>query len=92
MPVTIRIPTPLRPFTDQRASVEVDGATIGELLNQLATIHSGLRPHLFGADGSLRSFVNVYLNDEDVRLMSWLDTEVSDGDTLLILPAMAGGA
>ena len=70
MPNTIHIPTPLRPFTDKKESVEVDGKTVGELLADLTTRYDGLRKHLYADDGRLRNFVNVYLNDEDVRYHS----------------------
>ena len=71
--------------------IQVTGATVSEVLDALYEQHPAVRPQLQSPDGELHKFVNVYLNDEDVRLLSWLDTEVADGDTLLILPAMAGG-
>ena len=91
MAVIVRIPTPLRPFTAQQASVEIDGATVGQILERLTTQFAELRPHLFGADGSLRSFVNVYLNDEDVRYLDKERTAVSAKDTISIVPSVAGG-
>ena len=69
MPNTIHIPTPLRPFTEKRESVEVTGATVGELLADLTKQYEGLRKHLYADDGRLRNFVNVYLNDEDIRYL-----------------------
>ncbi len=92
MPNKILIPTPLRPFTDKQESVEVAGSTVGELLGQLTTKHEGLKKHLYTDDGKLRSFVNVYVNDEDIRYLGKLDTAVRGGDTVSILPAVAGGA
>jgi adenylyltransferase/sulfurtransferase len=92
MPVTVRIPTPLRPFTDQRAAVDVDGTTVGQILETLATTYTGLRPHLFGPDGSLRSFVNVYVNDDDVRYLEKERTPVRSTDTVSIVPSVAGGS
>ena len=92
MPVTVRIPTPLRPFTEQRASIEIDGATVGDILRQLTTTFDGLRPHLYGADGSLRNFVNVYVNDEDVRYLQKEQTPVQPTDTVSIVPSVAGGS
>jgi adenylyltransferase/sulfurtransferase len=92
MPNTIHIPTPLRPFTDKKESVEVSGATVGELLKDLTTRHDGLKKHLYTDDGRLRNFVNVYLNDEDIRYLNALDTAVNDGDSISILPALAGGS
>jgi adenylyltransferase/sulfurtransferase len=92
MPNTIHIPTPLRPFTDKKESVEVSGATVGELLKDLTTRHDGLKKHLYTDDGRLRNFVNVYLNDEDIRYLQREQTPVKPGDTLSIVPSVAGGA
>ncbi len=91
MPNTIHIPTPLRPFTDKQEAVQVDGATVGELLTDLTTRHSGLRKHLYTDEGRLRNFVNVYLNDEDIRYLQKEQTPVKPGDTLSIVPSVAGG-
>jgi adenylyltransferase/sulfurtransferase len=88
----ILIPTPLRQFTAKQDSVTVPGATVGEVLTALTTEYPDLRKQIFTEEGKLRSFVNVYLNDEDVRVLDGLDTAVGEGDTLVILPAMAGGA
>src|SRR5574339_237650 len=92
MPNTINIPTPLRPFTDKKESVEVSGATVGELLADLTTRYEGLRKHLYADNGKLRNFVNVYLNDEDIRYLQKEATPVKSGDTLSIVPSVAGGA
>ena len=92
MPNTINIPTPLRPFTDKKESVEVSGATVGELLADLTTRYEGLRKHLYADSGKLRNFVNVYLNDEDIRYLQREQTPVKAGDTLSIVPSVAGGA
>ena len=89
---TINIPTPLRPFTDKKESVEVSGATVGELLSDLTTKYDGLRKHLYTDEGKLRNFVNVYLNDEDIRYLQKEQTPVKTGDTLSIVPSVAGGA
>ncbi|MGE0592824.1 MAG: molybdopterin-synthase adenylyltransferase MoeB [Vicinamibacterales bacterium] len=89
---TVQIPTPLRPFTDKLEAVEVSGATVGELLNDLTTRYAGLRKHLYADDGRLRNFVNVYLNDEDIRYLQKEQTPVKPGDTLSIVPSVAGGA
>ena len=88
----ILIPTPLRPFTGKQDAVEVEGATIGELLANLTTKHEGLKPHLYNEQGKLRSFVNVYLNDEDIRYLEKDKTPVKPGDTISIIPSVAGGA
>jgi sulfur-carrier protein adenylyltransferase/sulfurtransferase len=89
---TIHIPTPLRPFTDKKESVEVSGATVGDLLKDLTTRYDGLRKHLYADDGRLRNFVNVYLNDEDIRYLQKEQTPVKPGDSLSIVPSVAGGA
>src|SRR3984893_11499071 len=88
----ILIPTPLRPFTGKEDAVEVDGSTIGELLANLTTKYEGLKPHLYNEQGKLRSFVNVYLNDEDIRYLEKEKTVVKPGDTISIIPSVAGGA
>src|SRR6478735_6142367 len=87
----ILIPTPLRPYTDKQEAVEAHGATIGELLADLTKRHSGLKAHLYNEQGKLRSFVNVYLNDEDIRYLQKEQTPVSAGDTISIIPSVAGG-
>src|SRR4026209_2079738 len=92
MPNTIHIPTPLRPFTNTNESVEVTGATVGELLADLTKKYEGLRKHLYADDGRLRNFVNVYLNDEDIRFLQMEKTPVKPGDSLSIVPSVAGGA
>lgn len=91
MAVKVQIPTPLRPFTDKLDTVELDGATVGELLAGLTTKFSGLRKHLFADDGKLRSFVNVYVNDEDIRYLQKDQTPLKPGDTVSIIPSVAGG-
>src|SRR5215510_12564477 len=88
----ILIPTPLRPYTDKQEAVEAHGATIGELLADLTRKHSGLKAHLYNDQGKLRSFVNVYLNDEDIRYLQKEQTPVSPGDTISIIPSVAGGS
>lgn len=91
MSVTVQIPTPLRRFTDEQAVVTVEGGTVGEALASLVDKHRALEPHLF-ADGKLRSFVNVFLGDEDVRFLQRDRTPLSAGDRLSIIPSIAGGA
>jgi len=88
----IHIPTPLRPFTDKKEAVEVSGKTVGELLADLTKRHEGLRKHLYTDEGKLRNFVNVYLNDEDIRYLQREQTPVKPGDSLSIVPSVAGGA
>ena len=87
----ILIPTPLRPFTDKQDSVDVTGATVGELLADLTQKHTGLKAHLYNEQGALRSFVNVYVNDEDIRYLAKENTPTKDGDTISIVPSIAGG-
>jgi sulfur-carrier protein len=88
---TVKIPPVLRTHTDGRSEVEVDGATVGEVLSSLADAHPATRGQLFADDGELNRYVNVYLNDEDVRVLNGLDTAAGESDTVVILPAMAGG-
>ena len=90
MAIQVRIPTILRTYTGGAKSVEGSGSTLGELLINLDAEHGGLRDRLVDGD-NLRRFVNVYLNDEDVRFLGGLETPVSDGDTVTVLPAVAGG-
>jgi molybdopterin converting factor small subunit len=87
---TIRIPTPLRPYSGGQSSVQVSGETVGAVLADLTSQHPDLRPHLFEND-KLRSFVNVFLNEEDVRYLDGAETAVSETDTLMIIPSIAGG-
>lgn len=89
---TVRIPPVLRPSVGGEREVDAAGAKVGEVLESLATDHPDTRGQLFGENGDLNRYVNVYLNDEDVRVLDGLDTAVSEGDTLVILPAMAGGS
>jgi MoaD family protein len=88
---TVKIPPVLRARTDGEAQVAAGGETVGEVLEALAEAHPETRDQLFADDGSLNRYVNVYLNDEDVRVLDGLETPVSDADTVVILPAMAGG-
>jgi adenylyltransferase/sulfurtransferase len=90
--VTVKVPTPLRPFTGGHAEVAVEGSTVGGLVRELATEHPGLQRHLFTPDGKIRSFVTVYLNDEDVRYLQKDATPVKEGDIVSIVPAIAGGS
>jgi MoaD family protein len=88
---TIRIPPVLRPFVGGEKELTAEGSSVGEILRDLAARHPQTESQLFAPDGELNRYVNVYLNDEDVRVLEGLQTNVSDGDTLVILPAMAGG-
>jgi len=87
----ILIPTPLRQFTEKQSTVECAGATVGEVLAALVTRFPDLRKNLYSDEGKLRSFVNVYLNDEDIRYIKKEASPVVDADTLSIVPSIAGG-
>jgi adenylyltransferase/sulfurtransferase len=91
MPNTILIPTPLRPYTGKQEAVQVEGGTVAELLTDLTRRYDGLRTHLFNDAGELRSFVNIYVNDEDIRYLDKAQTRVKPGDTISIIPSVAGG-
>ena len=86
----IRIPTPLRAFTDGAADIDVAGGTVGEALTNLVDQHPELRAHLFNED-ELRSFVNIFIGDEDIRFLQGLDTEIEASESLRIIPSIAGG-
>jgi molybdopterin converting factor small subunit len=88
---TVRIPPVLRPSVGGEKELDADGTSVGEILNAVAERHPQTRPQLFSPDGGLNRYVNVYLNDEDVRVLDGLETQVGESDTLVILPAMAGG-
>jgi adenylyltransferase/sulfurtransferase len=90
--MTIHIPTPLRAYTNGQESITVDAGTVSGALEALVTAHPALKNNLYGADGKLRSFVNVYLNDEDIRYLNMKeDSPVSPSDELTIIPSIAGG-
>ena len=91
MATKILIPTPLRPYTDKKDAVDAEGKTVGELLVNLTTKHAGLKAHLYNEQGRLRSFVNVYVNDEDIRYLQKERTLLKPGDTISIVPSIAGG-
>ena len=92
MAVKVTIPTPLRVFAGKNDSADVSAGTVGEALNALTTKHADLKKHLFTEDGKLRSFVNVYVNDEDIRYLQKEATPTKDGDTISIVPSIAGGS
>ena len=91
MPVQVRIPTILRPDAGGQAVVEANGATLGDIFDDLVARFPALKDKVITEDGQLHKFVNVYVNDDDVRYLDKLDTKVSDSDTVSILPAVAGG-
>lgn len=92
MSIEIRLPTALRAFADKQEKITVEAKTAGEALDKLYAKHERLKQQLMTSDGKLRSFVNVYVNDDDTRDKQGLATPVKDGDTLLIVPAIAGGS
>jgi len=89
---TVRIPPVLRPSVGGEREIEAAGVNIGEVLKSLVEAHPATKEQIFAADGALNRYVNVYLNDEDVRVLDGLDTSVGESDTVVILPAMAGGS
>lgn len=91
MPVKVMIPTPLRAYAGKQESVELQAGTVGEALAVLTGKYADLRKHLYAEDGRLRSFVNVYVNDEDIRYLQKDQTQVREGDTISIVPSIAGG-
>ena len=89
--IKVQIPTPLRQYSEKQNSVDVQATTVGDAMNALTAAHPDLRRHLYTDEGKLRAFVNLYLNEEDIRYMQKEATEVKDGDTLYIVPSIAGG-
>lgn len=89
--VSVRLPTVLRPAANGQSAVAVGGATVGEVVKSLVAEYPGLEPNLIDETGAIRKFVNVYINDEDIRFLDKLETEVAGGDEVTILPAVAGG-
>ena len=91
MAVEVRIPTVFRKFTDGSPTVQLEAGSIADLVDQLEARHPGMREQLLTSEGQLHRFVNVYVNDEDARYLDKLDTKVADGDTVSLLPSVAGG-
>jgi molybdopterin converting factor small subunit len=89
--VTVRIPTPLRAATGGQSSAQVDGGTVGEVFAALTAAHPDVRERILDDSGKVRRFVNVFVDDEDIRFLQGLDTAVPDGGTVSIIPAVAGG-
>ncbi|MDE2313628.1 MAG: MoaD family protein, partial [Elusimicrobia bacterium] len=92
MKVQVHVPTALRQYADKKEVVELEGATVGAVLDALTGRYAALKKHLVGDDGRLRHFVNVFLNDQDIRHLQGAQTPVKDGDVLLIVPSIAGGS
>ncbi len=91
MAVTVRIPTTMRPLSGGASTVSVDGANLRDVLAALDSAHPGFKDRLFDVEGALHKFVNVFVSDDDVRYLQGLDTPVKDGDTVSLIPAVAGG-
>jgi molybdopterin converting factor small subunit len=91
MPVKVMIPTPLRQYANKQQAVEVQAWTVGDALKAVLAQHTDLKKHLYNDEGKLRSFVNVYVNDDDIRFAQKEATPVKDGDTISIVPSIAGG-
>jgi molybdopterin converting factor small subunit len=91
MPITLLIPTALRTFTDHRAEVTAEGRTVGEALAAFASTYPDLRPHLYDEKGAPRSFINIFLGERNIKTLNGLETPVADGDTVRLIPAIAGG-
>ena len=91
MPIKVMIPTPLRAYTDKSDAVFLEGKTVGEIMQKLTTQHDQLRKHLYAENGTLRNFVNVYVNNEDIRYLNNEATHVNETDVVSIIPSIAGG-
>jgi len=91
MAVTVRIPTPLRKFTNDHAEVSVDGSAVGEVIDNLEAQHAGIKEKIADESGAIRRFVNIYVNEEDIRFLDGPATPLKDGDQVTIVPAIAGG-
>ena len=88
---TLRIPTPLRPYAAGQSEIKIQGSTVADALDELVHSYPALRQHLFSEAGDLRAFVNLYINDEDIRHLQGVQTPIGEGDRLLLIPSIAGG-
>ena len=91
MPVSVHIPTPLRKLTGSQAEVQIDAVSVGELVENLEIAHAGIKEKLVDDSGEIRRYVNIYVNDEDIRFLDGKETELKEGDSVSIVPAIAGG-
>jgi len=91
MPVTVHVPTPLRKLTDSKAEVAVEAGTVAELVTNMDGSYNGIGEKLLDENGAIRRYVNLYVNDEDIRFLDGMDTPLKDGDSISIVPAIAGG-
>ena len=90
--IRVRVPTPLRPMTGGKSEVEMEGQTVAQLIENLGAAHPGLKERLYDEKGEVRRFINIYVNEEDIRFLTGTDTPLKDGDEVSIIPAIAGGA
>jgi len=90
--IKVRIPTPLRPMTGGKSEVEIAGATVSEIIENLGSAHPGIKERLYDEQGEVRRFINIYVNEEDIRFLTGKDTPLKDGDEVSIIPAIAGGS
>jgi molybdopterin converting factor small subunit len=91
MAVSLLVPTALRGFTDRKAELSLNGATVAEVLAALVSLYPDIKPHMFDENGALRAFLNVFVGEVNIKGTGGLDTKVKDGDTLMLVPAIAGG-
>ncbi|MFA9561888.1 MAG: ubiquitin-like small modifier protein 1 [Nitrospirota bacterium] len=89
--IKVRIPTPLRPMTGGKNEVEIAGNTVAEIIDNLGTAHPGIKERLYDEEGEVRRFINIYVNEEDIRFLTGKDTPLKDGDQVSIIPTIAGG-
>ena len=90
--IRVRVPTPLRPMTGGKSEIEIEGSTIAQVIDNLGAAHPGLKERLYDEKGEVRRFINIYVNEEDIRFLTGKDTPLKDGDEVSIIPAIAGGA
>ncbi|MCA9452568.1 MAG: MoaD/ThiS family protein [Nitrospiraceae bacterium] len=89
--IKVRIPTPLRPMTGGKSEVEIAGNTVSEIIDNLGSAHPGIKERVYDEQGEVRRFINIYVNEEDIRFLTGKDTPLKDGDEVSIIPAIAGG-
>jgi molybdopterin synthase sulfur carrier subunit len=90
--IKVRIPTPLRPMTGGKSEVELTGNTVSEIIDNLGSAHPGIKERVYDEQGEIRRFINIYVNEEDIRFLTGKDTPLKDGDEVSIIPAIAGGS
>ena len=90
--IKVRIPTPLRPMTGRKSEVEIAGNTVSEIIDNLGSAHPGIKERVYDEQGEVRRFINIYVNEEDIRFLTGKDTPLKDGDEVSIIPAIAGGS